>query len=406
MRKFVYLPMAVLAILTGMWSCKQVREEESAPREESVEAKPSVVMQWIIKADMEAPSGTRSSLDGNVVRWTGGDAIKVFNAAHPSGVVYTLTGGAGTPSGTFSGDPLSGGGPYYAVYPAAVAGSLSGEAVSVNLPQTQELTSGSFGNGANLALAVSSTLQGGSFQFRNALGAVSFTLNGNPSIRTLRIQTKGTEALWGSGSLQMSDGVPSLSLTEADTDHQAVYLSGAAQTGTFYLMLPQGALSEGFMAEFINADNLAMVKAARATENNTVQRNQFLTMPAFDFTPQLKAAFLEPETFTFGSYENVGTTGTLSAFTFNKLNCQYAFRTVADETRYVRLQSLPQSRYFAVTVPYAQELGTSADVTVTTVEGSAYASADATYKPVKSTNEGVWYVSDNMQKGFILLLED
>lgn len=405
MKKIICLLMAALAILMGTWSCKHVQEENTQEKEAMQEA-PAEVLPCIIKALMEEPSDTRTSLVGNVVHWTAGDEIKVFNAANPAGVVYTLASGAGTPSGTFSGDPLSGSGPYYAVYPAVVAGTLNGDVVSVNIPQTQVLKADSFGSGANLSLAVAPDMQG-SFQFKNALGAVSFTFNGAPSIKRVRIQTKGAEALWGSATLQMTEGVPSLSMAASDTDHQAVYLDGAAQAGPFYLMLPQGALADGFMAEFVNSDNLAMVKSAIATVNNTIQRNQFLAMPALDFTPQLKADFLEPEAFTFGSYENIGTTGSMTSFTFDKLTCQYAFRTEADASRFVRLQSLPQGKYFAVTTPYVLTLGqTEEDVQTATVSGSDYTSGSAAYKLVKTTSRGAWFVSADGQKGFILLLED
>ena len=405
MRNTIHIAMTAVAVLMTSWSCYQ--EEEILRKNVQEQAQPQAVRnnQFVITAQFEDPADTKTSLNGVEVLWQENDAIKVFNAANPEGVVYTLQGGAGTPQASFSGNPLSGSAPYYVVYPAAVAGSLSGTGVSVNLPQSQALTSNSFGKGANVALAVTNDLSS-PIQFKNALGAVSFSLNGSVSVKQIRVQTKGTEALWGSGTLQMSDGVPALSMEESDADHQAVYLDGAAQTGPFYMMLPPGALAGGFMMEVTNSANMSMLKAAKASASNAVQRNHFLAMPAFDFTAQLKQAFLEPAAFTFGSFNNIGTTGSLESFTFDKVTCQYARHEISG--RYVRLQSLSQGKYFAAFSPSSSlSVGqTVNNVEITSVEGSTYSSETAAYKVVKTTNQGAWFVSENMQKGFILLLEE
>lgn len=401
MRKSVYLIM--MAALPGAWACQNFQEQEL--RREEIPAVEQQAPQFTIKAVMEDPSGTKTSLDENAVLWTAGDQIKVFNASNPAGVVYTLSSGAGTAQADFSGGEVSGDGPFYAVYPASVAGTLAGSTVSVDIPQIQTLSAGSFGNGANVSIAQTDALDA-SFQFKNALGAVTFTLNGSPSIKSVRVQTKGTEALWGGGTLTLTEGVPALTLSATDTDHQAVYLNGSAQTGVLCLMLPPGALADGFMAEFVNSEDMAMVKSAKGGAANTVQRNHFRAMPAFDFTGELKAAFLEPETPTFGSYDNVGAENALAAFTFNKVTCQYATRSAA-ETRTLRLQSLPQGKYFEATVPNTLALGASSDaVEISTVSAGAYANGTFTYSLVKTTSQGAWFVSADKQKGFIFLRED
>jgi len=137
-----------------------------------------------------------------------------------------------------------------------------------------------------------------------------------------------------------------------------------------------------------------------------VKRNEILGMPAFDFTEQIKGSFLDQP--SFGYFGNIGAAGTLDAFAFDKLTCQYAVNTVAATSRYVRVQSLPLGKYYAVGTPYTLDLGASYDdVSVESVVGSTYtAPATATYKVIRKSDNAAWMVSSDLQKGIILLLED
>ena len=111
---------------------------------------------------------------------------------------------------------------------------------------------------------------------------------------------------------------------------------------------------------------------------------------------------------SFGYFGNIGISGLLDAFAFDKLTCQYAVNTVAATSRYVRVQSLPLGKYYAVQTPYKLDLGASYDdVSVESVVGSTYtAPAPATYKVIRKSDDAAWMVSSDMQKGIILLLED
>ncbi len=395
----------LLLVLPAAIACNSVVELDYRKPFVKENQEPEEAGEMVIKATVET-SDTKTSLDGTAVKWTAGDKIKIFNASNPSGVEYTLSDGAGTTQATFTGTALSGEGPFYAVYPATSASGLSGTSISVTLPQTQVLTKNSFGNGANLAIAKVNAMSD-LFSFKNALGAVSFTLNADPSLKGIRIQTKGTEALSGSGSLSFSGETPSLTMDPVSTvESQVLSLDGSAQTGPYYVMLPPGSLTSGFMVEFRNTGDRVMVKAAKASAKNEIKRNEILAMPAFDFTEQIKGAFLDQA--SFGYFGNIGTSGTLDAFAFDKLTCQYAVNTVAATSRYVRVQSLPLGKYYAVQTPYTLDLGASYDdVSVESVVGSTYtAPAPATYKVIRKSDDAAWMVSSDMQKGIILLLED
>lgn len=400
-KKYLLLLLAVPAF----WACTSVRELE-VDRHFANEKQPADLSEeMVISASLET-SGTKTSLSGSSVFWTEGDQIKLFNSTNPEGVVFTLTNGAGTKHGKFTGAAVSGSGPFYAVYPASSASELSGSTVSVTLPQVQVLTQDSFGNGANLSMAVGDTAED-NFTFKNAMGAVSFALNGTPSIKSIRIQTKGSEPLCGAGQLSMSGDTPALTLSGTEVETQVVYLSGSAQNGPFYLILPPGALTSGFMVEFEDAEDMVMVKSAGATADNMVKRNEILAMPAFDFEQQIKSAFLNQPSTGFGYFEKTGTSGSLSAFAFDKVSCQYATKTEEATSRYMRIQSLPLGKYFAFTTPYELNLGASYDdIAIESVVGSSYTSTTATFRVIRKASDAAWLVSSDFQKGFILLLED
>jgi hypothetical protein len=402
MKKTSFLFLSLIPALVACNSIVEIDYRKPFVREGQ---KTDVAEEMVIKAQIEA-TDTKTSLDGVSVLWTTGDQVKIFNASNPSGVVYTLSEGAGTTQATFSGSALSGDGPFYAVYPASSATGLSGESVSVVLPQTQILTKNSFGNGANLAIAKVDGVTD-VFSFKNALGAVSFSLNADPSMKGVRIQTRGTEALSGSGTLTLGTDTPALTMDPVTSlESQVVSLEGSAQTGPFYMMLPPGALTGGFLVEFRNADDMAMVKSAKSTPDNEIKRNEILAMPSFDFTEQIKGAFLDQT--SFGYFGNIGTSGLLDAFAFDKVTCQYAVNTDVGTSRYVRLQSLPLGKYYAIGTPYVLDLGTTYDdVSVESVVGATYtAPATSTYRVIRKSDNAAWMVSSDMQKGIILLLED
>ena len=161
--------MSALAVAMVAVSCRVALETDFQNAYERT-VRRSSVSQMVLVAMQETPEGeTKTSLNGSQVLWNAGDQIKVFNATNPEGVVFTLKAeSAGQSLGEFTGDVISGEGPFYAVYPASAAGTLSGTRVSVTVPQVQTLTAGSFGSGANLAMTQVNSLSD-ALHFKNAL---------------------------------------------------------------------------------------------------------------------------------------------------------------------------------------------------------------------------------------------
>ena len=368
----------------------------------------SVVSQMVLVATQETPEGdTKTALSGSQVVWNSGNQIKVFNATNPNGKVFTLTSeSVGKTTGEFSGELLSGNGPFYAVYPASAAGTLSDGKVSITIPQSQELTAGSFGNNANISLAQADNLTD-ALHFKNVLGAVCIQVSSSISAKRVRIQTKADEPLWGSATVKMVEGVPDLSLASGTADNQIVEATttDSASGTAFYLMLPPGTLASGFVAQ-VAAGEKAMLKEAPAAENNKIVRSRIVAMTGFEYAGQVPASFLDISATPFGYWASFTASPT---FTFAKATSQYATKVETD-TRTFRMQDFSTGKMYSFVLPNTLELGLGGSyaATLESVEGSSYTApaAAGTFRLVQKTSQAGWFVNGDNTKGFIISLED
>lgn len=206
--------------------------------------------------------GTKSALDGQDVVWSGGDKIKVYNASTPEGKIYTLTSGAGTTLGTFSSDdPVTGAGPYEAVYPAdAVTGEWPSFVVSI--PEQQNYAAGSFASGTNISLAKGN--DPASLLFHNACGILRLTIRGDKTIDHIVVSPLLYEPITGGFQLSMTQN-PLILLPPDGLNHPPVTLAcgpgGVALTEDgvdFHFVLPANTLDSGFQAVIYDTDGGSM----------------------------------------------------------------------------------------------------------------------------------------------------
>lgn len=403
MRKNI-LPRALwaLPVLMTCMACA-VALETDYEVEKSFTKRSSLGRTVAITASVEVPNDeTKTALSGSTVVWKEGDVIKVFDSVGGS-EDFTLDPACdGLTTGTFTGSAL-GTGPYYAVYPADVAQSLSGTSVVINIPNTQTLAAGTFGNGANIAFATADNLTD-AFSFKNVLGAVKIQLSSSITATSVRIETKGTELLWGRATVGMSGGVPAISsLTNTAYDKQIVTASGSATGTAFYVMVPPGALASGFIVHVMDNASKAMVKTATAA---TMTRSAITPMPEFEYAGQFQSAFLTLAAFPFGYFSGINPGGTLSSFVFNKSTSQFANK-VESTTRTFRVQDFTAGKMYQFVAPATLELGSQYSVSVESVVGSTYtAPASTDFKLVQKTANAGWFVSSDNTKGFIISLED
>ena len=273
---------------------------------------------------------TRTVLDGLNVVWCAGDQIRIFNANTPAGAVFTLASGEGTATGTFTGSDI-GAGPYFAIYPASTA-TFTGTELKVDVPEKQEYAANSFGNGANISWAKGDAR--GNLRFRNACGAVSFTLTGSSTIKRVNLHTRGSELLNGTLTISGLDSeTPSFSVQDAQADegNRRLWLDcGAAgvpltsEGVTFILSAPVGALSDGFIAEFVDADGMTMIMFAKGSSANSVERSVIRKMPAFAYVPKFNYKFIS-EAQNFSAYSTAHGPSAVRQCEYDPGRSQYSF---------------------------------------------------------------------------------
>ena len=402
---------ALFAALLSAGCVDQLAEEISQ------ESKPEGNLVYFT-ATMETVS-TKTALDNNFkVVWKSTDKIRVFNAANPSGVECSLATGANTTNATFSGE-VSGTGPYYAIYPSTAITSLSPMGVVGTFPPVQYYEDNSFGDGANIALAKSNTTD---FTFRNVGGVLELNIKceGGYSpqiIKEIHIHTLGTELLNGSAVVTGLDtDSPALSIQSdlageqnrsltLDCGDVGVGISDGSDT-KFYIVVPAGALADGFVVELIDDEGRGMTKAAAGDGANTIHRSMVRPMPSFDYAPAYKAAFLTSADscavyshVLYTDHDNPAT----PLYEFAAATSQYAWQT-GESTRMVRFQDW--SLGYAITLETPKDLyfdDEGYEVTVNAY-GTTGVPASSLTKVAKRTAERVWLAgTDGM--GYIMLIK-
>ncbi len=268
-------------------------------------------------ASIEAQSGlSRTSLSGTSVLWSEGDTILVYKASSLADAVKVgiNPADAGKPSGRFY-DPACEeyyNSQCYALYPATMAGEPSGSSLTVELPAEQQYSELSFDTNANPAVAFGKG--DGKLAFRNLCGLVSVAVKTNDAISEVKITSSAEEALWGRGTVDMTDVskpvlVMDKNITEAQKslvlkvhqdgqDGQILTVGGAssADSGSlagddvkvqeFYFVVPVGTLGQGFTVTAITVTGKYMQKYAIAKNANAVERSICTVMPDFEFVDE------------------------------------------------------------------------------------------------------------------------
>lgn len=411
MKKSLFFVIAAMSAALFAVSCKD-DVTENLPGENAVGEGQISFTAYI------ADEGTRSSMDGRSVVWNTGDEIRVFTANHTEGLVYTLASGAGTASGTFTG-PTIGSGPFYAVYPADAASSMSGSSMSiaVSLPTTQAWAAGSFGPGANVSCGYATEING--IKFRNVLGALALTISGTGKVGSVTVYTEGDELLAGTGTLSGLDGTPALQMvgTRSGVNCKAVKLdcgtSGADLTAagtTFYVMLPAGTLDSGYNVVVADTEGNAMLKRSASGHTPAIERNVIRPMPALSYTAAYKAAFLNHE--GAGAFSGAGASS--SSFTeccvYTEGESQYSWVNVTSgkvQLHKVRLQDMEDGFALTITTPKTLTVGGNASTKIEVMGNTgAVVAGTSSMKVVRKFDGRVWLYDSNSDFGYITFEEE
>lgn len=256
------ISLCVLAGLLIFGGC--VKENLEAPAVRTVEAgsidydAPAFMAQAPVSDDTRTSIGTDRK-----ITWTADDRISVFSASTPN-LQYTFTGNTGDATGTFNkiaGDYPEGAslGANYAVYPYSASNTINDDGViTVTLPSTQSYSAKSFGAGANIMTAVTSSTSNRNLQFKNAGGYFVVKLYGDATVERIVLTSTAGEKLSGGADIAFNaEGIPSLTMhTDASTsvtlDCGGVKLSNDASKPTdFWFVLPPTAISQGFEIQVV-----------------------------------------------------------------------------------------------------------------------------------------------------------
>jgi len=267
------------SILALVFSCSSKDEGFIAPEQETGNTVVSIL------ADVEStPTKTSLNEDLSVV-WNSSDAISLL----ASGTNYQFTTNASLLKeeghrATFvhDGDIEEQG--YYALYPYNSAASFSGSAITTELPAIQTAAAGSFGPGANLAVAYADW--GKSFKFKNAAAMIKIsfkTTDANAAIKSITFRSLD-ESILLSGSVSLTPTVADGAVTNVAmtvTSGQP-YVTLQAPSGEtlqpnteYYIAAAPAALTSGYSIEFETEDGVKCTRdyAESAHKSAVLQRN-------------------------------------------------------------------------------------------------------------------------------------
>ena len=241
----------------------------------------------VLTAQQEGGEATRTSLSGTEVRWSAGDNVAAFvsNVAHTSTAAEILS--AKSARFTFS-DLAADAVVQYAVYPAAAAGGLAGDDITVTVPTEQTAVAGSFAEGSAVAIA-----KGGSstLEFKNVCGFLAFTINAD-DVQSVHIYAN--EKMTGAADVIWNNGNPTVSAFKTFA-YTGVKLTGPFTKGaTYYAAVFPGSYtgltlklthSNGYVSTYTNSNTLTVSRK----DNVVIARNLVLRTPVsgtwFEKTP-------------------------------------------------------------------------------------------------------------------------
>ena len=406
MKKIMYFGIAVLFGLLSAGCTDQLSNEINQ------EAQPiEAAGRMTFTATLE-DTGTKTAMNGLKVVWSKDDEIRVFNPSTPEGKVYTLIGDGGSSTGSFTGDPLEGSGPYVAFYPASMitdfnVSTLMGTGM---VPQIQYYAAGSFGNQANLAYGnASGSLDG--IRFKNLCGALEISLTGSAIITALNLYTRGNEMLNGNVSVLVSSDGTVLSFT-GDASNETLHSlsldcgNGVVLSSTptpFYFIVPEGALADGFTLEVVDSEGKAMLRNAAGGGKNTIIRSEIRPLST-PYSQQYNASFLAAD-YHAGVVKGVLKEQSLSdeiAFVDGATGTQFAwYDSNSDHT--VRIQNWSTGYALSVTAPLSLPLGTNQSISIEALgnTGAFTSQASVDVKVIKKSGNRSWLV-DDAGNGYII----
>ena len=269
MKKYIQSMMAFAAIVSFA-SCSSEDNNTTIENESATKVMTFTATQ---EGDEQSTRAAISSTDRKVINWEEDDKISLLYGSKNK--EFTLTEGAGSTSGKFSGEALESG-PYTAVYPYQSTASLSGTNVTnVTIPATQTATDNSFDKNAALMMAQSNST---TLEFKNVVGYVKV----KPKFACSKIELEAAEGssdiLAGKGTLNWNGGNPKINITEETS--KTITLNGSiAKDNSYYIVVPTGTLNRMWKITFTADDGKKYTRYC--SKPLTIERNKIINLGNF-----------------------------------------------------------------------------------------------------------------------------
>ena len=202
---------------------------------------------------------TKAVLDNFSVKWSAGDKIAVFDNIDTDAHEFTLTGGEGTSSASFTGTPSAGSASFWAASPAAAASAFGEGIVTMTLPSAQT-PSGSCDPAALLSVGKA---EGSSLTLRNVGAVVRFTIS-DDDVKKITIEGNNAEKISGSVKVDASTGAVA-EIVAGETGVEFTPASGTFAAGTYEIVLLPANLTKGITVTVVNsAEDIKVRSSANA----------------------------------------------------------------------------------------------------------------------------------------------
>lgn len=231
--------------------------------------------------------------EGNLLRWTDGDQISLFNS-NTLNQRYKFDGKTGANSGTFSkvestfgtGNDLN---CHYAVYPYASDITITESGViTTTLPADQSYAENSFGLEANTMVAATQDTDDTFLKFKNVGGYLKLQLYGNDvTVKSITLTGNNNEKLAGTAIITPAYGQdPTISMADDAIESITLNCGDGIKIGTttetataFWIVVPPTIFENGFNVVVTNKDGQEFVKSTSNEIN--ISRNTIKPMSAF-----------------------------------------------------------------------------------------------------------------------------
>lgn len=298
MKQSIILSMVALSALT-VFSCSKSQDALDTPAKGK-----------ILVAYTDDNVNTRTALQNEVnVIWNSTDAITGFDIegiGHQSQSITVDSQNASKATFQFGDDLSVVDDIYCALYPADASATMNNYGViTTTLPVSQVATAGSFGPGANIAVA-----DGGNedLRFSNGGALLSFTVN-NDNVKKVKLTVSGDYNVAGPVYASMDNGVALVQSTYA-SQIKSVSLEGDFVNGSDYYFVVLPGEYTGLQLDIENAEGkVATLKNKNAL---TVNRNDNLYIANLpDLTAKWNATPTLPDKVFFKEWftESTGTMG-------------------------------------------------------------------------------------------------